>query len=488
VVSEVKQTAESEFLFEAGIEKRNIKLSPEKTREMIKNLNESIEKWENIVSKLGNVVKGLKAACFATWAVLVAKNFFSNLEGGATARQAIMPRWYEECQKQSANDKVMFNKCLSDSESLIKQDIVAYEQGTKNVNDNILALENNKAYQLSSGAVDRKKVTAKFLEDEFKEDYSYTAYAPNDDPNIGHTATISSEALSKASLVDLRDLKLYQNILSNEKSSDDVLKRDVNIKIGEIAQRLGARTKPVDTSGEPTDNNWFSIVPPVYFSTGKVQQISLPDKKYGSKTGFYVILEESDYTSGGDIKQFTIKKAYTNVPTENDIPNKVLFERYGNQYLTGDIPIFGLEKDESAQLIKDALAAIDIARRNYGKDKFVLFGRELIVKKSGAVNEKRCQDFMSPTDCNILFNVCDPVICPSSRCDLGGTYRVDNVIQSGIIGSLVLCLPNKVAVPVCLSGVQAGLDAYVTILRNHRDCLQEKLKTGKNVGICDEAY
>ena len=53
-----------------------------------------------------------------------------------------------------------------------------------------------------------------------------------------------------------------------------------------------------------------------------------------------------------------------------------------------------------------------------------------------------CQQFMSASDCMTLFNVCDPVICPASRCDLGGQYRVDNVIQSGIIGSLTLCLSN----------------------------------------------
>jgi hypothetical protein len=101
---------------------------------------------------------------------------------------------------------------------------------------------------------------------------------------------------------------------------------------------------------------------------------------------------------------------------------------------------------------------------------------------------------MSPSDCRILFNVCDPVLCPASRCDFGGSFPVDNVIQSGIIGSIALCLPNfigfkgDVVVPVCLTGIYAGLDSLVSILKAHRDCLQESLDTGRYVGICDEIY
>ncbi len=103
-----------------------------------------------------------------------------------------------------------------------------------------------------------------------------------------------------------------------------------------------------------------------------------------------------------------------------------------------------------------------------------------------------CQDFMSPKDCQILFNVCDPVICPVSRCNFGGTQPVSNVIQSGIAGSLLLCSKNfigfggDVAVPICLTGVHAGLDSYLSILKAEYACLDEAAKTGRHVGICDE--
>ncbi|MEM3112944.1 MAG: transglycosylase SLT domain-containing protein [Candidatus Pacearchaeota archaeon] len=100
-----------------------------------------------------------------------------------------------------------------------------------------------------------------------------------------------------------------------------------------------------------------------------------------------------------------------------------------------------------------------------------------------------CADFMSPKDCQLLFNVCDPVICPSSRCNLGGKYYVDNVVQTGIVGGIFMCLPNYregIIVPVCLTGIQAGVDNYVSIMKASRDCLTESVKTGRYVGICDE--
>ncbi|MDP2947355.1 MAG: hypothetical protein Q8N88_04520, partial [Nanoarchaeota archaeon] len=100
-----------------------------------------------------------------------------------------------------------------------------------------------------------------------------------------------------------------------------------------------------------------------------------------------------------------------------------------------------------------------------------------------------CQDFMSPQDCKLMFNVCDPVICPPSRCNLGGKMPVSDVIQTGIIGSLVLCLPNineGIVVPVCVSGVAAGIDSFVSILQAEKECLQRSVETGEHVGICDE--
>src|SRR3989339_321126 len=132
---------------------------------------------------------------------------------------------------------------------------------------------------------------------------------------------------------------------------------------------------------------------------------------------------------------------------------------------------------EAADKYKTGIRSVSIAGQQYNVG-------SPAIKNSGT----QCQDFMDPHDCKLLFNVCDPVICPTSRCDFGGKYPVTDVIQSGIVGSTLLCLPNfpEVKIPICISGIQAGIDSLTSVMRSYRDCLQTSLDTGQTVGICDE--
>jgi hypothetical protein len=162
----------------------------------------------------------------------------------------------------------------------------------------------------------------------------------------------------------------------------------------------------------------------------------------------------------------------------------------------------GLEAGKASKLVGCAVKAIEQASHAHTsgvsrvKISTTCGGNINIKVGRPAVNipDIQCQDFMSPSDCNLLFNVCDPVVCPNSRCDLGGTYPVKDVVQSGLAGSIALCLPNgiyfggDVYVPVCLSGVHAGLEAYLSVLDSYQKCLQTSLETGQTVGICDEIY
>jgi len=108
---------------------------------------------------------------------------------------------------------------------------------------------------------------------------------------------------------------------------------------------------------------------------------------------------------------------------------------------------------------------------------------------SGSGGDVDCRMVMSEGQCKILFNACDPVMCPPSRCNFGGKVRnVDNVIQSGLVGSLLLCLPNikdGVIMPVCLSGILAALKNIRSVLQGYVDCLKTQLNDQKSVGICD---
>jgi len=544
VISEISnEYSEANFTFEVGIEKRAIELSPEKIKEKIENLNQSIKDLENIVEKLGNVVKGMKAACFATSAILIVKNFFANLEGGATARQAVMPAWYIECDKIAGEDKTEFNKCLKDKNNEIEQDVSNYQKNIEALNKEIIELQKVNKYP-GTNSVNRDVVTEKFR----------SLYFPG-------------EEYEQASLTDMRDLKLNQLI---EQSGSEVAKKTASAKIASIEARLD---KKQGGEGLYTGDgySWVNKVKTSYYMTGDSKGLAyyvpipksytleksgktcgqlggvwyngdlegaedltlnvissyerkeyVEQKKYkcykltaeqetkvkdstikvidvipisgDTVTGFYAVVDEdalgrTGYTKAGDITEFWIQNIGSDGEIDvKDESNKILINMV--TYSKGQSQ-FGLSPQEFNRLVQDAIQALKTASRNYGQSRFNLFGIDVLVDKAGKTNEARCQDFMSPKDCLILFNVCDPVICPSSRCDLGGDYRVDDVIQSGIIGSIVLCLPNAgegIIVPVCLSGVHAGLDSFLSILKSHRDCLQEQLDTGKTVGICDEIY
>jgi len=156
--------------------------------------------------------------------------------------------------------------------------------------------------------------------------------------------------------------------------------------------------------------------------------------------------------------------------------------------------ISGLSKSESKVLVDKAVKAVNQASipPKKGATDISILGQVMKIGSPAAdIAGMQCQDFMSPQDCKILFNLCDPVICPSDRCDLGGEYPVKDPIQTGIIGGLVLCLPNwreGVYLPVCLSAIKAGIDGLLSIQGSYRDCLQESLDTGQTVGICDEMH
>ena len=152
----------------------------------------------------------------------------------------------------------------------------------------------------------------------------------------------------------------------------------------------------------------------------------------------------------------------------------------------------GLDSSAASALVQRGQRAITEAANQYG-NRYVTIGGERFEVGAPSVGtaSTSCQDFMSPKDCHLLFNVCDPVVCPPSRCNLGGTYHVANVAQTGIIGSIFLCLPNireGILIPVCLTGIHAGIEGWISIMKNYRDCLQENLETGQMVGICDQIY
>ena len=120
------------------------------------------------------------------------------------------------------------------------------------------------------------------------------------------------------------------------------------------------------------------------------------------------------------------------------------------------------------------------------------YSKSLIDK---AISKSRCTDVMDIGDCQIMFNVCDPVMCPSSRFNLGGRWELSqrSVVETGLIGSLVLGMPNwfvfggtNVIPPICATGISASLKSWRSVMQGYQECLQVSKTQDKSVGICDK--
>jgi hypothetical protein len=631
--------AYANFSFRVGIEKRGIDLSPEKTVDLIADVQETIGKWENINEKLGKVVKSLKGACFATSAMLTVKNLFGGFGGESLARKEVMTRvggWNDYCEKIVNSGELAVNgksyssveKCLLDHNSNIEKDIGIY---AKHIEDTNKKLEEAREGLVKGTGIldfegqvqDRVEMENRFKKtikpecekwgtielpkkgdqkeyfnpyDEGFCDYATfdnmkevsTLYDILNDPETAgplkdmartDLARVTSDAkrnhdwevqrIKAKQEADERGLGVRSTLLpgdsvthahmktitdsdkagaysgfSDLKKGDKVVRvfiptsesfkgeveefgsdvaghsaivklsqsgtRDVyqfeqaytidgqnSTKIDEDVQRylsLKKATQFKESNAAAYENRMINVkdVRVKYFD--KVPYKGLPAEiPFDIERGWYV---EFEYVLSGFGKPYDESGRAINYYICN-VGNNGLIEFKRNaddicRYYNGvsdELGFPGMDLGQSRQLVSRARNAVAEAVRYYGKTEAIISGQKFKTGTSFGGEAGKCTDFMSPQDCNIMFNLCDPVICPSSRCDLGGEFPVDNVIQTGIIGSLVLCLPNikeGVMMPVCLSGVHAGIEGYLSILKAEEACLNESLETGRNIGICDE--
>ncbi|PXY71432.1 hypothetical protein CXX78_01130 [Candidatus Parvarchaeota archaeon] len=476
-----------------GIEKRAIKLTPEKTKERIKNLNESIKKYESISNNLGNVVRGLKAACFATYATLTVKNLITGVSGTAFARNAVMNGkygWKKRCEDaintgkldRQGSGEILITKeyftiteCLNDNKEHIEIEMNAWKNSREKINE-FGKEAGGEDYEIR-GEDWRKKVLQ-----ELKTEYG-TKF---NEITGGDAIDKLAEYLSNN---DVEELGLHLEL------EDKSIGR-ADRELGELKERIkdrGDLYSDAGTSDKPLDKGEIKEPDRVvrFFSSGKDKDFAAV-VPFDVKNGWYARVvsispEIPSYDSSGLPRTFEIANVGKNGRIDPDDERQVYFKGQ-----SGDLLILGENKKESQRLVNKANRALLDANRQRNRQQLSIEGEKLSLGKPYAhFNSVQCQDFMSINDCKLLFNVCDPVICPATRCDLGGKYPVADVIQTGVIGGALLCLPNVregIIVPICLSGIKSGIDGYISILQGHKSCLEESLETGRVVGICDEIY
>jgi len=606
------------FSFKIGIEKRGIQLTPDETNKRIKDLNETIAEWEEKSKQLGEIVKGLKAACLVTGAALNVKNFISNLDGSGIARQEVMKGeggWNQKCAELvSKGQYSSLDQCFFENSDEIDNDVEKYHTFLEQQQTEIKTIQ--APYETTNFLTETTVDTQKFKEEYLKQSASEL------EKNLMTLGTIDvngekiqiAEVLKgldsdSVSVTELRDLQLNSRLLSSDSEVlRNMAKKDIETQLGEIyvntrnkvaenslSEELKSKTGLVGVgiavisskntltsvySGGKTSSAGYVKIPAnsnvqgivyknneyllelknlqgnkysvlnVYYKQGnlvtdpavireiknlltfeKVDENEYINKYKSSQgetepllryyetepykglpaiipfnleSGWYVKIGQTlpvlggvaSYDDSGRVSSMSICNVWKNGIEENGGgDDKCTLMNLGTGQPTNQIG--GLSETQAQALVKEAVSAVSVAS-NIAVDKrvgYVSISSKAKRVKVGSpavdVSDTKCTDFMSPDDCKVMFNVCDPVICPSSRCDFGGSYPVRDVIQSGIIGSLVLCLPNYkegIYFPICISGVKAGIDGLISVMKNHRDCLQDSLDSGKMTGICDEIY
>lgn len=157
---------------------------------------------------------------------------------------------------------------------------------------------------------------------------------------------------------------------------------------------------------------------------------------------------------------------------------------YEDAYGTGDVPSFNSLYGHVNKYLKTDFSSIQTIRVQGSSQQFKIRQDKGLATYEGSTSS--CFDVMEPNDCKLLFNVCDPVMCPPSRFNLGGRWQVDNVIESGMIGSIVLGMGNGDAFPICMTGIQANLHYWQSMLDAYVECLEAAKFDGETVGICDK--
>lgn len=597
LIPEVRHTtSKADFTFRIGVEKRAIQLSPEKTKQMLKNINASIVEWQGIVDRLGEVVRGLKGACFATSAILMIKNMASGMDGSSMARQRVMEKYKGICDTE--HSEMSHTECYNKFSNEIEQEVVSTTTAFNSVNKDMGAARAGNVGDSGGlfggkGVVDNAKYK-KDLQAKIGVDKAISV-------DIGGGQSVEVPVNKIDSISQLQEVMLCEKLGCNEfdkAKRDSVLrntalgiqqKKERGIVAAELTQEWGVAvgasnvvvpiTKDTRTfswtgqtgkdyglSGDDTSvkvqairntdgKNYLALlstsasggimgVDRVYERSGSTWQTvterpsglndmvfsstgtgqcsnSWPEGKaavsyyeYGNNKGlpaivpfdlndgWYAMVPNSGgtfldsspqgYTASADVHYFKICNIGQNKlmqsGTGDDLCQTFDVNTAGN--VETFIPCPKKSASDVSSLYGKAREAIRAASNQHGQKSINIFNQMMSVgQPMSQLGGFECQDFMSPADCKLMFNVCDPVICPPSRCDLGGKMPVSDVIQTGVIGSLALCLPNAkegVMIPICLSGVQAGLDSYLSILKSEASCLQQSLDSGEHVGICDE--
>ena len=462
---------ETMFTLNIPIEKRAIKLSPKSLDKKINQTQELIDKLTKTITQLEKVVQTWTKICLATTAVFTIWNF---LTYKADEKGTDPAKTFEESLKAGklelkpgegkfCNEKGGFR--LLSKEGKIFYDSPARYKNTQQ------DTQANSGSKLSAFAVleTSKQPTA------------------TNDKGIqqGNPIFVQTKGLPQRYFVEGKDecRKIDNVVIYDETGSPYAF----NLDSGRIEEFNGLNHDQLQHITPFTDEDGKKgLVIPIR-SERQMQSSAVLAKQY----------KEWETLAGEAVKAYYLvyyENSHFEVYSGRGKIDKLSKER-NDFYLTG-YGKTGQEGNVYRELERNFVQRVSIAQKrgdsglDFAGEKYKIdTNKEL--KPSGI----KCEEVMSSEQCALLYNACDPVMCPASRCNLGGRYKVpnDNVIQTGLIGSFVLCAPNFIAaeggnvvVPFCLSGILASLKNIRSKLQALKQCLITAKADDKAIGICDK--
>ncbi len=425
--------SEAVFDLHIPIEKRLIKLAPEKIDDKINATKKLIADLDNMIEKLEKFVGVWAKVCLGVSAWFVLEAFFVGI-----------PKY-----KQSQGEKRASYNANFDTG---KKFYAEYDYGkTRGIGESVVAINDSVFYRIKDG----KLIPAT---DE-KGRYYNLDKAFYDDQGIAYEYD-----------------PIEKKLVPKKKLGSGELNTASARKLGDGRQEIAFGT----------DSRIATANLIRQFSNAQFAKDIEEDLRPYGENGFYVVFREGEF-----VKICQKKGQYVDGG-----------ERYGGDTTYDSCPYFAPKNGGTAEdrnlygRMENEFRDIRRAQLQ-GKKNAFFGGKNFNINDLGSIPETnyKCEDILGKEKCKILFNACDPVVCPRSRCDLGGQYRVGSpsgIIGSGLVGSLVLCLPNiqenrgSVIVPICLSGILASLKGIRSHLEEYVACLEKQKIDGVSTGICDQ--
>ena len=431
-----RAVTETEFTLNIPIEKRSIQLSPRSISKKINSTQELIDKLTGTINRLESVVESWTKICLATTAIFTIYNFFT---------YKAPPEKPEEKKEVITGSNLLESIGVKDKQYSTSPNGCTQKGGFVKLGEYTDSLQNGRQIYV-------------------------------EEKGTPHSYFVEKDVNGKIECIPSTNTVIY-----------DEKQNAVQYFNGGLVPVKGLREDQLGDVSITKEDGKSIIIVPIKSEAQLFRLSNTMRRQYTEswKTEHGDIASNGYYLKYKEGEHIEVRRGYGKIDQFSDEIDDQLVGFYSK---SGDSQRDFIEiESKIAKPINEA--------QKRGDSEVDIFGAKYKLDTTKKIRtEVKCEDVLGPEQCKIMYNACDPVMCPASRCDLGGKYDVpdDNVIQTGLIGSIVLCAPNSalaggdVVVPFCLSGILASLKNIRSYLEGYKLCLVRAQVDDEAIGVCDK--